>query len=83
MKARTRGSLRGRLTARKSAAESAAKRLANSRAEMAAAKNYVYLVVNDDLETAVSGISCILTAEGLKVSRQDLVELAPVLAHVN
>ena len=76
-------SLRERLTARKDACESVAKRLANSRAEMAAAKNYDYLVVNDDLETAVSEISCILTAEGLNVSRQGLVELAPVLAHVN
>lgn len=76
-------SLRERLTARKDASESVAKRLASSRAEMAAAKNYDYLVVNDDLETAVSEISSILTAESLKVSRQDLVELAPVLAHVN
>lgn len=74
--------LRERLTARKDASESVAKRLAAARAELAAAKNYDYLVVNDELERAVNQISSILTAEGLKVSRQDIHELAPVLAAV-
>ena len=75
-------SLKERLAARKDASESVAKRLAASRAEMSAAKNYDYIVVNDDLEKAVEQISSILTAEGLKVSRQEISELAPVLAHV-
>lgn len=72
--------LKERLAARKDASESVAKRLANARAELAAAKNYDYIVVNDELERAVEQISSILTAESLRTSRQDVSDLAPVLA---
>jgi guanylate kinase len=71
-------SLRERLAARRDASESVAKRLANSKDEMAAAKNYDYLVVNDDLEKAVFQIECILTAESLKTSRQEASTPIPV-----
>lgn len=71
-------SLRERLTGRRDAPESVAKRLANSKGELAAAKNYDYLVVNDDLEKAVSQIESILTAERLKVGRREISELVPV-----
>lgn len=62
------------------AADEVAKRLANSRGELAAAKEYDYVVVNDDLEKAVKQISCILTAESLKTSRLDPSHLVPALA---
>lgn len=73
--------LRERLAIRRDESESVAKRLANARDEMAAAKNFDYLVVNDELEKAVSQVESILDAESLKISRQPLSELAPVLAH--
>jgi guanylate kinase len=63
--------LKSRLARRREAEHSVAKRLANSRGELAAAKDYDYVVVNDDLERAVSQISCILTAESLRSSRLD------------
>jgi guanylate kinase len=69
--------LRERLAGRREAAESAAKRLANSRGELTWAKKYDYLVINDELEKAVSQIEAILTAESLKVSRQPVSDLAP------
>ncbi len=70
-------SLKERLAARRDSSESVAKRLANSRGELTAAKNYDYLVVNDDLERAVDQVEAILTAERLRTSRQELRELAP------
>ena len=63
--------LKARLAGRRDASEAVAKRLANSRGELASAKDYDYVVVNDDLEKAVVQISCILTAETLKTSRLD------------
>jgi guanylate kinase len=63
-------SLKERLAARREDSSSASKRLANSRGELAAARNYDYLVVNDDLNKAVSQIESILTAEHLKLGRQ-------------
>ncbi|MBI2387718.1 MAG: guanylate kinase [Elusimicrobia bacterium] len=63
--------LKARLAGRRDASEIVAKRLANSRGELAAAKDYDYVVVNDDLSMAVDQISCILTAETLKTSRLD------------
>ena len=63
--------LKARLAGRRDASEAVAKRLANSRGELAAAKDYDYVVVNDTLEKAVNQISCILTAETLKTSRLD------------
>lgn len=71
-------SLRERLAARRDSAESIAKRLSAAKAEMAAAKNFDYMVVNDDLDQAVAQIECILTAESLRVSRQEISELACV-----
>lgn len=70
--------LKERMTARRDDSRSVAKRLANSKGELAAAKNYDYLVVNDDLDKAVSQIEAILTAEGLRVARQGVSDLAPV-----
>lgn len=72
--------LKARLAGRRDASESVAKRLANSRGELAAAKDYDYVVVNDALEKAVDQISCILTAETLKTSRLDPSHLVPALA---
>lgn len=74
--------LKERLAMRKDASESVARRLAGSRAELAAAKDYDYLIVNDELERAVDQISCILTAEAHKVSRQDVTALPPALAAI-
>ena len=71
-------SLKERLAARRDDSQTVAKRLANSKGELAEAKNYDYLVVNDDLEKAVSQIESILTAESLRVSRQEISVLAPV-----
>lgn len=70
--------LRSRLAARRDAHESVAKRLAAARAEIAAAKDYDYVVVNDDLDAAVVQIDSILTAETLRTSRLDLARLNPV-----
>lgn len=70
-------SLKERLAGRREAVDSAAKRLANSKGELSAAKNYDYLVVNDELEKAVSQIDAILTAESLRVERQPASDLAP------
>ena len=72
--------LKARLAGRRDASEIVAKRLANSRGELAAAKDYDYVVVNDDLEKCVNQISCILTAETLKTSRLDPSHLVPALA---
>lgn len=72
--------LKERLAMRKDASDSVARRLANSRAELAAAKNYDYIVVNDDLERAVDHISSILTAEALRACRQEIRELIPMPA---
>lgn len=68
-------SLKERLAARRDASESVAKRLANSKGEFSAAKNYDYLVVNDELDTAVAQIEAILTAESLRVARQPVSDL--------
>jgi guanylate kinase len=72
--------LKARLAGRRDASDSVAKRLANSRGELAAAKDYDYVVVNDALEKAVDQISSILTAETLKTSRLDPSHLVPALA---
>lgn len=72
--------LKSRLAARRDAQDSVAKRLANSRGELAAAKDYDYVVVNDDLEKAVDQIDAILTAETLRTSRLDPSHLLPALA---
>src|SRR5579885_768782 len=71
-------SLKERLAARRDSSDSVAKRLANSRGELTAAKNYDYLVVNDELEKAVDQVEAILTAERLRTSRQELRDLAAV-----
>ncbi len=70
-------SLKIRLEKRRDSKDDMMKRLADSRDEILAAKNYDYIVVNDDLEKAVSQIDAIITAEKLKVSRQELSKLLP------
>jgi guanylate kinase len=60
--------LRARLAGRRDKPDSVAVRLANARGELAAAKDYDYLVVNDDLEAALDQIEGIITAESLKTS---------------
>ena len=72
--------LKARMANRRDASEAVAKRLANSHGELAAAKDYDYVVVNADLATAVEQISCILTAETLKTSRLGPTHLVPALA---
>ncbi len=71
--------LKARLARRRDPVSAVAKRLANSRGELAAAKDYDYVVVNDDLEKAVAQMDCILTAETLRTSRLDPSHLVPVL----
>jgi guanylate kinase len=63
--------LKERLAGRHEDSQSAATRLANARAELEASKRYDYIVVNDDLEAAVSQVECIITAESLKSSRRE------------
>ena len=70
-------SLRERLSARREGAASLEKRLAAAKAELSAAKNYDYLVVNDELEHAVAQIDAIITAEALRVSRREISSLVP------
>ncbi len=72
--------LRERLAARKDETESAAKRLVNARKELAAAKDFDYIVINDDLNRAVSQIESILISERLKTSRQKERTLIPLTA---
>lgn len=72
--------LKSRLSGRREDPRSAAKRLANSRGELAAAKDYDYIVVNAELEKAVDQISSIITAETLRTSRLDPAQLVPALA---
>jgi guanylate kinase len=63
--------LRQRLAGRREDARSAAVRLANARAELAAAGSYDYIVVNDDLDAAVGQVESIITAESLRASRRE------------
>ena len=46
-------------------------RIANARKELAYLGHYEYLVVNDDLETAVQQVASIIAAEHMKTSRVD------------
>ena len=46
-----------------------ARRLRNARAELAAAREFDYVVVNDDLDRAVQQVRGIVRAEGLKPHR--------------
>lgn len=46
-------------------------RIANARKELAYLGHYEYLVVNDDLETAVRQVASIIAAEHMKTSRVD------------
>jgi guanylate kinase len=50
-------------------ADAIAVRLETARREAEHAKDYDYLIVNDELDKAVGRLSAILTAEGLRVSR--------------
>jgi guanylate kinase len=72
--------LKERLAGRHDASDSVAVRLTNARAELQEAHRYDYLVVNDDLERAVDQIECVLTAELLRTSRQDLSQVAQLSA---
>lgn len=65
--------LEQRLSSRRhEARETLAKRMANAPAEVAKAKDYDYLVVNDSLDEAVEQIEAIISAEKRRTSRQDL-----------
>lgn len=72
--------LKSRLAGRRDDAQTVATRLANARAELAEAKRYDYIVVNDDLDRAVDQVECIMTAEGLKTSRQEFSGLPHLAA---
>lgn len=66
-------SLRERLQARcQDSKDSVERRLANARGELRHARRYDYVVVNDALPEAVEQIEAIITAERLRVTRQDL-----------
>ncbi len=65
------GELRRRLETRGAdAPEIIARRLENARAELTAAGNYHYVVVNEDLESAVRELGCIVTAERCRTARR-------------
>ena len=53
------------------------RRLATARAEIAAVEEYEYVVINDELERAVSEICAIVTAERARRARRDAV-IAPI-----
>jgi guanylate kinase len=56
------------------------KRIARAADELAAISEYDYVIINEDLDTAVSQVSAILEAETLRVSRQgDLPEFVKEL----
>ena len=59
---------RKRLTERNTeTAEAIEKRIATARLEVEYAKNYDYLIINDNLDTAVSKMETLILAERLKV----------------
>lgn len=65
-----RESLRERLLARgRDSREEMERRLTEARQEVAALKEYDYLVVNDDLEKAVSGVESVVRARRLRRER--------------
>ena len=67
--------LLGRLQGRASeSAESFAVRVRNARDEVAAAREYEYVVVNDDLERAVAQVASIIDAEGSRRERLRALE---------
>jgi guanylate kinase len=67
--------LLGRLTSRKTEGlEEVARRLRNARKELAAAKEFDYVVVNDELEKAVRQVREIVRAEGHRPDRSHLLE---------
>ena len=45
------------------------KRLFNARAEIKRCRNYCYALINDDLDTALSRLQCIVTAERQRTLR--------------
>jgi len=53
--------------------EELARRLATASSEVAAASEYDYVVVNDDLETCVAQIAAIVSAERARLGRQTVV----------
>lgn len=63
--------LKGRLT---EGIASYRARLERAAQEMLAVSEYDYVVVNDDLATAVAEVGAILDAEGRRVSRQDAMD---------
>lgn len=71
-------SLKIRLEKRRDSKDSMLKRLADSKQELSHAKDYDYIVVNDDLEKAVSQIDSIIVAEKSRVFRHEMAELLPV-----
>ncbi len=60
--------LRTRATERR---EELDRRLRGAREELKALDSYTYVVVNDDIETAVRSVSAIVDAESMKYSRTD------------
>lgn len=61
--------LRQRLERRRDPAETVATRLKNARAELARAREYDYVVVNDRLLRAVEQVEAIIESESLRVGR--------------
>ena len=52
--------------------ESLKRRIASAQNEIATAKNYQYVVVNDEVDAAVAKIKAIITAEHCKVNRNEI-----------
>lgn len=52
--------------------ESLKRRIASAKNEIATAKNYQYVVVNDEVDAALAKIKAIITAEHCKVNRNEI-----------
>ncbi|MGH8103956.1 MAG: guanylate kinase, partial [bacterium] len=72
--------LRARISQRGVAGNDYELRMKNARTEIQAAKRYDYLVINDDLDTAVSDFKAIVQAERCRAYRREaLIEVEPSL----
>jgi guanylate kinase len=77
----SRAALEKRLTGRGEQADTIRERLAKARLEMSHYCDYDYLVVNDDFDTALGELVCVVRAERLRQARQK-ARLGPLLAEL-
>jgi guanylate kinase len=63
--------LNNRLVGRGENEDTIRQRLAKARWEMSHYRDYDYLVVNDEFDTALAELSCIVRAERMRLARQE------------